>query len=278
MEVACRRACRPLDRRGCVWACVAFVAETMSDDASTRLEGAEINRSLLALKECIRALDSHAAHTPFRGNRLTQVLRDGLVGSRSSRAVMVATLSPCARALDHTVNTLRYADRLKVRGRPKAGKSSGRKQPGRADRPTRRPEWQDVGAAAAPAPMVAEAAGAARWSEDSADDLLTETETETETDTDSTDDDNDALFTQFMEEVGQTREGRQERAAAEGGASGRIMMGRPSTDIPQSAGGVTAAGDVSAEGGGGGGSQAAGRPLPAGMQRASARLSLRDLV
>jgi hypothetical protein len=262
---------------------VAFVAETMSDDASTRLEGAEINRSLLALKECIRALDSHAAHTPFRGNRLTQVLRDGLVGSRSSRAVMVATLSPCARALDHTVNTLRYADRLKVRGRPKAGKSSGRKQPGRADRPTRRPEWQDVGAAAAPAPMVAEAAGAARWSEDSADDLLTETETETETDTDSTDDDNDALFTQFMEEVGQTREGAKSKISrpllsAKGGASGRIMMGRPSTDIPQSAGGVTAAGDVSAEGGGGGGSQAAGRPLPAGMQRASARLSLRDLV
>eukprot|EP01047_Picozoa_sp_COSAG01_P033800 COSAG01_NODE_2504_length_7555_cov_3.189646_9_plen_240_part_00 len=239
----------------------------MSDDASTRLEGAEINRSLLALKECIRALDSHAAHTPFRGNRLTQVLRDGLVGSRSSRAVMVATLSPCARAVDHTVNTLRYADRLKVRGRPKAGKSSGRKQPGRADRPTRRLEWQDVGAAATPAPTVAEAAGAARWSEDSADDLLTETETETETDTDSTDDDSDALFTQFMEEMGQT----------EGGAPARMMMGRPSTDTPRSAGGVTAAGDVSAGGGGGGGSQAAGRP-PAGMQRASARLSLRDLV
>jgi kinesin family protein 2/24 len=48
-------------------------SETMSDDAVTRLEGAEINRSLLALKECIRALESHASHTPFRGNKLTQV-------------------------------------------------------------------------------------------------------------------------------------------------------------------------------------------------------------
>ena len=48
-------------------------ADTYDNDRQTRLEGAEINKSLLALKECIRALDSVARHVPFRGSKLTEV-------------------------------------------------------------------------------------------------------------------------------------------------------------------------------------------------------------
>lgn len=37
----------------------------MDQKKQTRIDGAEINKSLLALKECIRALDQNKKHTPF---------------------------------------------------------------------------------------------------------------------------------------------------------------------------------------------------------------------
>ncbi|KAI8391240.1 P-loop containing nucleoside triphosphate hydrolase protein [Radiomyces spectabilis] len=80
-------------------------------DAKTRMEGAEINKSLLALKECIRALDQDKRHTPFRQSKLTQVLKDSFVGN--SRTCMIATISPGHSNSEHTLNTLRYADRVK---------------------------------------------------------------------------------------------------------------------------------------------------------------------
>jgi len=74
-----------------------------------RIEGAEINKSLLALKECIRALDNDQIHIPFRGSKLTEVLRDSFVGN--SGTVMISCISPNAGSCEHTLNTLRYADR-----------------------------------------------------------------------------------------------------------------------------------------------------------------------
>jgi kinesin family protein 2/24 len=98
-------------------------ADTMNSDRQTRMEGAEINKSLLALKECIRALDRDATHTPFRGSKLTMVLKDSFVGD--AKTVMIANVSPNTRSCENTLNTLRYADRVKeLQSRAPAGRKS----------------------------------------------------------------------------------------------------------------------------------------------------------
>ena len=91
-------------------------ADTDQASRTTRLEGAEINTSLLALKEVIRALATGdaMAHIPFRGSKLTQVLKESFVG-KNSRTVMVACVAPNMTNCEHTLNTLRYADRVKER-------------------------------------------------------------------------------------------------------------------------------------------------------------------
>jgi kinesin family protein 2/24 len=91
-------------------------ADTSSSSRATRLEGAEINTSLLALKEVIRALASgdSLAHIPFRGSKLTQVLKESFIGE-NNRSVMIACISPNIGNCEQTLNTLRYADRVKER-------------------------------------------------------------------------------------------------------------------------------------------------------------------
>lgn len=61
-------------------------------------------------QECIRALDSESVHVPYRASKLTLVLKDSFT-RKGARTVMIATVSPGASAADHTINTLRYADR-----------------------------------------------------------------------------------------------------------------------------------------------------------------------
>ncbi|CAJ0963154.1 unnamed protein product, partial [Mesorhabditis belari] len=89
--------------------------DTGSSDRQTRMEGAEINKSLLALKECIRAMGRNSAHVPFRQSKLTMVLRDSFVGE-NSRTCMIAMISPTMASCEHTLNTLRYANRVKELG------------------------------------------------------------------------------------------------------------------------------------------------------------------
>lgn len=81
---------------------------------STQLEGANINKSLLALGNVINALcddPSHARYVPYRNSKLTRLLRDSLGGN--CRTVMIATVSAAPHSYEDTHNTLKYANRAK---------------------------------------------------------------------------------------------------------------------------------------------------------------------
>ncbi|KAJ4759957.1 Kinesin-like protein [Rhynchospora pubera] len=89
-------------------------SETNSGGQKLR-DGANINKSLLALANCINALGKQhkkgLAYVPYRNSKLTRILKDGLSGN--SQTVMVATISPADDQYHHTINTLKYADRAK---------------------------------------------------------------------------------------------------------------------------------------------------------------------
>ncbi|XP_038613080.1 kinesin-like protein KIF2B [Tachyglossus aculeatus] len=108
-------------------------ADTSRANRQRQLEGAEINKSLLALKECIRALGRNKPHTPFRASKLTQVLRDSFIGVDSATC-MIATISPGMTSCENTLNTLRYANRVKELtvdpGTMCHVHSAGRREPG----------------------------------------------------------------------------------------------------------------------------------------------------
>ncbi|KAM8795396.1 kinesin-like protein KIF18B [Eudromia elegans] len=77
-------------------------------------EGANINRSLLALINVINALadaKSKKTHVPYRDSKLTRLLKDSIGGN--CRTVMIAAVSPSALAYEDTYNTLKYANRAK---------------------------------------------------------------------------------------------------------------------------------------------------------------------
>lgn len=65
------------------------------------------------LPRCIRALDMGSSHVPFRGSKLTHILRDSFTAA-DSRTAMLVHLSPAARATEQSLNSLRYAERLKA--------------------------------------------------------------------------------------------------------------------------------------------------------------------
>lgn len=77
------------------------------------LEGANINKSLLALGSCINALcdPRKKNHVPYRNSKLTRLLKFSLGGN--CKTVMIVCVSPSSAHFDETQNTLRYANRAK---------------------------------------------------------------------------------------------------------------------------------------------------------------------
>jgi kinesin family protein 18/19 len=79
------------------------------------VEGANINRSLLALGNCINILSDNmrpaGTFVPYRDSKLTRLLKDSLGGN--TKTVMIACVSPSAQAFEESVNTLKYASRAR---------------------------------------------------------------------------------------------------------------------------------------------------------------------
>ena len=76
-------------------------------------ESGSINKSLLALANCINILCSSNSKNfiPWRDSKLTRILQESLSGN--CRIVMIATISPSLMCIEETMYTLQYANRAK---------------------------------------------------------------------------------------------------------------------------------------------------------------------
>jgi len=88
-------------------------ASSTNNRGQRLIEGANINRSLLALGNCINALVMSKSNgfIPYRDSKLTRLLKDSLGGN--CRTIMIANITPAASSFEETLNTLKYANRAK---------------------------------------------------------------------------------------------------------------------------------------------------------------------
>lgn len=94
-----------------------------TNNTGTRLqEGANINKSLLALANCINALSSSSSSTQgnctnkrqnvkYRDSKLTHLLKSSLEGH--CHVIMIANINPSHHTFEDSHNTLKYANRAK---------------------------------------------------------------------------------------------------------------------------------------------------------------------
>jgi kinesin family member 18/19 len=79
-----------------------------------QIEGAKINKSLLALGNCIQVLaDSTSKNifVPYRESKLTRLLKESLGGN--CRTALIVNISPFSANWEETHNSLVYANRAK---------------------------------------------------------------------------------------------------------------------------------------------------------------------
>eukprot|EP00730_Choanoeca_flexa_P003788 TRINITY_DN11501_c0_g1_i2.p1 TRINITY_DN11501_c0_g1~~TRINITY_DN11501_c0_g1_i2.p1 ORF type:complete len:1254 (+),score=334.37 TRINITY_DN11501_c0_g1_i2:2090-5851(+) len=76
------------------------------------IEAKSINKSLSALGNVIAALSTKQKHVPYRDNLLTQLMQDSIGGN--AKTLMFVNVSPADYNTDETINSLRYAKRVKT--------------------------------------------------------------------------------------------------------------------------------------------------------------------
>ena len=91
-------------------------ASATSNRGARLMEGANINKSLLALANCINALAENSGtgkknNVKYRDSKLTLLLKDSLEGK--SNLVIIANINPSHVTLEDSHNTLKYANRAK---------------------------------------------------------------------------------------------------------------------------------------------------------------------
>eukprot|EP01084_Bolivina_argentea_P077657 140905_1 len=82
--------------------------DVKNKDAQEERERNEINKSLLALKECIRGLHNNKQHIGYRNSKLTMYLRKYL-GGKDSKAIMISNIGSSQTYAKQTINTLQYS-------------------------------------------------------------------------------------------------------------------------------------------------------------------------
>ena len=74
-------------------------------------ENAEINKSLLSLKECIRAIKNKNQYIPIRGSKLTKLLKESFIGKCNT--YVLGTVSQEKSSIVDSLSTLNYISDLK---------------------------------------------------------------------------------------------------------------------------------------------------------------------